>query len=72
MEDYVESLFRRAAGSGAEVRLISTESEEGEMLQKAFGGIAALLRYPVGLPDVGPGPPSVVASATSPVRPRVS
>ncbi len=52
-EDYVESLFRRAAESGAEARLISTESEEGEMLQKAFGGIAALLRYPVVSPSAG-------------------
>ena len=46
-EDFVESLFRRAAESGAEVRLISTESEEGEVLQKAFRGIAAILRYPL-------------------------
>jgi peptide chain release factor subunit 1 len=59
MEDYVESLFRRAAESGAEARLISTESEEGEMLQKAFGGIAALLRYPVVSPTSVRGrPPS--------------
>jgi peptide chain release factor subunit 1 len=50
-EDFVESLFRRASESGAEARLISTESEEGEMLQKAFGGIAALLRYPVVSPS---------------------
>jgi peptide chain release factor subunit 1 len=49
-EDFVESLFRRAEASGAAARLISTESEEGEMLAKAFGGIAALLRYPLGLP----------------------
>jgi peptide chain release factor subunit 1 len=46
-EDYVEGLFRRAAESGASVRLISTESEEGEMLAKGFQGIAALLRYPL-------------------------
>jgi peptide chain release factor subunit 1 len=46
-EDYVEGLFRRAADSGASVRLISSESEEGEMLAKAFQGIAALLRYPL-------------------------
>jgi peptide chain release factor subunit 1 len=46
-EDYVEGLFRRATDSGAEVRLISTESEEGEMLAKAFQGVAALLRYPL-------------------------
>jgi peptide chain release factor subunit 1 len=46
-EDYVEGLFRRASESGATVRLISAESEEGEMLAKAFQGIAALLRYPL-------------------------
>ncbi len=46
-EDYVEGLFRRATEAGGTVRLISTESEEGEMLQKAFGGLAALLRYPL-------------------------
>ncbi len=46
-EDFVEGLFRRAADSGAEARLISTESEEGEMLQKAFRGVAAILRYPL-------------------------
>ncbi|MGI0132257.1 MAG: peptide chain release factor aRF-1 [Thermoplasmata archaeon] len=46
-EDYVEGLFQRASASGAGVRLISTESEEGEMLAKAFGGVAAILRYPL-------------------------
>ncbi len=45
-EDYVEQLFRRADASGAQVRLVSTESEEGEMLAKAFSGVAAILRYP--------------------------
>ena len=46
-EDYVEGLFRRASESGATARLVSTESEEGETLAKAFGGVAAILRYPV-------------------------
>ncbi len=46
-EDYVEGLFRRAADSSATVRLVSTESEEGEMLGRGFQGIAALLRYPL-------------------------
>jgi peptide chain release factor subunit 1 len=46
-EDFVERMFRRAAESGAEVRMISSESEEGEMLGKAFGGVAAILRYPL-------------------------
>ncbi len=54
-EDYVEGLFRRASDSGATVRLISSESEEGEMLAKAFQGIAALLRYP--LPRAAPAVP---------------
>ncbi|MGI0053219.1 MAG: peptide chain release factor aRF-1 [Thermoplasmata archaeon] len=49
-EDLLEGLFRIASGSGGDVRLISSESEEGEMLQKAFGGVAALLRYPIGPP----------------------
>ncbi|HTT73618.1 MAG TPA: peptide chain release factor aRF-1 [Thermoplasmata archaeon] len=53
-EDFVESLFRRAAESGATVRLISTESEEGEMLQKAFQGVAAILRYPLATRAVPP------------------
>lgn len=47
LEDYVEQLFRKAAGSNATVRLVSAESEEGEMLSKAFGGVAAILRYPM-------------------------
>lgn len=47
-EDFVERMFRRAAESGAEVRMISSESEEGEMLNKAFGGVAAILRYALG------------------------
>ncbi len=46
-EDYVEGMFRRAEASSAKVRLISTQSEEGEMLAKAFGGVGALLRYPL-------------------------
>lgn len=46
-EDYVEGLFRRAAASGAEARLVSTESDEGEMLLRAFEGVAAVLRYPL-------------------------
>lgn len=46
-EDYVEGLFRRAVESKATVRLVSTESEEGEMLAKGFQGIAAILRYPL-------------------------
>jgi peptide chain release factor subunit 1 len=46
-EDFVEGLFRRASASGAVARLVSSESEEGEMLVKGFGGIGAILRYPI-------------------------
>ncbi|HEV2448825.1 MAG TPA: peptide chain release factor aRF-1 [Thermoplasmata archaeon] len=46
-DDYVEELYRRASESGASVKLISAESEEGELLSKAFGGVAALLRFPL-------------------------
>ncbi|MCI4323740.1 MAG: peptide chain release factor aRF-1 [Thermoplasmata archaeon] len=49
-EDYVESLFLQAQAGGAGIRMVSTDSEEGEMLSKAFGGVAAILRYP--LPQV--------------------
>ncbi|MGC2790306.1 MAG: peptide chain release factor aRF-1 [Thermoplasmata archaeon] len=58
-EDYVEGLFRRAVDSNASVRLISMESEEGEMLAKGFQGIAALLRYPLPAraPAVAPSSP---------------
>ncbi|HZY92320.1 MAG TPA: peptide chain release factor aRF-1 [Thermoplasmata archaeon] len=45
--DYVEELYQKAQDSGAKVRMISTESEEGEMMAKAFGGVAAILRYPL-------------------------
>jgi peptide chain release factor subunit 1 len=47
-QDYVEFLYARADAVGASVKLISAESEEGEMLVKAFGGVAAILRYPMG------------------------
>lgn len=52
--DYVEELFEKATASGAQVRMISDESEEGEMLAKAFGGVAALLRYPWVRPVAAP------------------
>ena len=43
--DIVSDLSRLAELSGAEVKIISTEFEEGAQLYKAFGGIAAILRY---------------------------
>jgi peptide chain release factor subunit 1 len=44
-EDVVSNLSRLAEQSGATFRIISTEFEEGVQLHKAFGGIAAILRY---------------------------
>ena len=44
-EDIVSDLSKLADESGAEVKIISTEFEEGAQLYKAFGGIAAILRY---------------------------
>lgn len=43
--DFVEQLTRIASEFGSNVELVSADSEEGDMLMKAFGGIAALLRY---------------------------
>ncbi len=44
-EDIVEVFYRLADAGNAKVEFISEESEEGELLKKAFGGMAALLRY---------------------------
>jgi peptide chain release factor subunit 1 len=46
-EDLVDNFFELADSYNARLQLISGDSEEGEMLMKAFGGIAALLRYRV-------------------------
>jgi len=43
--DIVDELFELADSMGTKVELISADSEEGDMLLKAFGGIAALLRF---------------------------
>lgn len=46
-EDIVDDFFERADSFSTNVELISEDSEEGQMLIKAFGGIAALLRFRV-------------------------
>jgi peptide chain release factor subunit 1 len=43
-QDFIEYLADQADLVGANVEVISSRSEEGEML-KSFGGVAALLRY---------------------------
>src|SRR2546427_1028749 len=45
--DLIEDLTSIAGGMGTAVELISNDSEEGQLLLRAFGGIAAILRYRV-------------------------
>ncbi|MFP3984944.1 MAG: peptide chain release factor aRF-1 [Candidatus Bathyarchaeia archaeon] len=45
VEDIVEDLARLAEQSDATVEIVSTDTEEGQMLKNAFGGIAAVLRF---------------------------
>ena len=46
--DLIDSFFEIADGFNTKVQLISGDSEEGDMLMRAFGGIAAILRYRLG------------------------
>lgn len=46
--DLVDDFYGEASKVGTKVELLSIDSEEGEMLMKAFGGIAAILRYGLG------------------------
>ena len=43
--DLVDELIEKAEEMNADVEFISTETEEGTQLFRAFGGIAAILRY---------------------------
>jgi peptide chain release factor subunit 1 len=44
-EDLIEALVKTAEGTDARIEIISTETEEGEMLLRSFGGLAAVLKY---------------------------
>jgi peptide chain release factor subunit 1 len=46
-KDLVDDLADLAQLTNTEVEVISTETEEGQMLKNAFGGIAAMLRFKV-------------------------
>lgn len=46
-QDIVDDLAQIAEYSNTDVEVISTETEEGQMLKNAFGGIAAMLRFKV-------------------------
>jgi peptide chain release factor subunit 1 len=43
--DLIDDLAEIAEETGADVEVLSGETEEGQMLKKSFGGIAAILRY---------------------------
>ena len=45
--DFVEELGRKALETGANIEIISIDTEEGIILFKSFGGLVALLRYPI-------------------------
>jgi peptide chain release factor eRF/aRF, subunit 1 len=45
--DLIDDFFEIADGFNTNLQIISRDSEEGDMLLRAFGGIAALLRYRV-------------------------
>ena len=47
-KDVVDDFYDEAGKVGTTVELLSVDSEEGEMLMKAFGGVAAILRYSTG------------------------
>jgi peptide chain release factor subunit 1 len=44
-EDLFEALVKMAESADAKIEVISSETEEGEMLLKSFGGIAVILKY---------------------------
>ena len=44
-QDIVDDLAQIAEYSNTNVEIISSETEEGQMLKNAFGGIAAVLRF---------------------------
>jgi peptide subunit release factor 1 (eRF1) len=41
----IDDFARLAEYTNTEVEIISTETEEGQMLKNSFGGIAAMLRF---------------------------
>ncbi len=44
-QELIENFAQLAEYSNADVEMISVETEEGQMLKKSFGGIAAILRF---------------------------
>jgi len=44
-EDLIDDFAKLAEYTNSEVEIISTETEEGQMLKNSFGGVAAMLRF---------------------------
>jgi peptide chain release factor subunit 1 len=44
-KEIIDDLAELAEEAGADVEVISGQTEEGQMLKKSFGGIAAVLRF---------------------------
>ncbi len=44
-KEIIDDLAELAEQAGAEVEVISGQTEEGQMLKKSFGGMAAVLRF---------------------------
>jgi peptide chain release factor subunit 1 len=44
-EDLIDDFAKLAEYTNSEVEIISTETEEGQMLKNSFGGVAAILRF---------------------------
>jgi peptide chain release factor subunit 1 len=44
-QDLVDNFAQLAEYTNAEVEIISSETEEGQMLKNSFGGIVAILRF---------------------------
>ena len=44
-KDMVDDIADLASFTNTDVEVISSETEEGQMLKNAFGGIAAILRF---------------------------
>jgi len=47
MISLIEDLGEIAESTGTKIEILSTETEEGEMLNSTFGGVAAILRYKI-------------------------
>ena len=45
VKELIDELAELAETAGTDVEVLSGDTEEGQMLKKSFGGVAAILRY---------------------------